>query len=151
MKVKLIIFAMPLLVLLGVSTTVAALERQREPDWQAALNQYLAQRKPTTQRLAVQRMTRASSPQRFQPEMGVAQRLDDWRWEVEVPYPPDELLCVLLAREEGHVEAQQVVYVGHHTDTLWRVGWLVHQGPASPFPPDLTVDLAALGCELGVP
>jgi hypothetical protein len=148
MKAKLIIFAMPLLVLLGVGTTVAALERQREPDWQAALNHYLAQREPSTQRLAVQHMTRASSPQHFQPEMGVAQRLDDWRWTVQLPYPPDELVCVLLAGEEAQ---RQVVYVGHHTDTLWRVGWLVHQGPASPFPSDLAVDLAALGCDLGLP
>jgi hypothetical protein len=80
--------------------------------------------------------------------MGVARRLDDWRWEVRLPYPPDELVCVLLA---GAQAQHQVVYVGHHTDTLWRVGWLVHQGPASPFPPDVAVELAALGCELGVP
>ncbi|MEM7346631.1 MAG: hypothetical protein AAF485_20500 [Chloroflexota bacterium] len=71
-----------------------------------------------------------------------------WVWGIEtVPFPPTAMQCVLLA--EGEIN-QQVIYVGYHTDNLWRVGWLVHEGPTSPFQPEHIVNLTEIGCDLGL-
>jgi hypothetical protein len=43
---------------------------------------------------------------------------------------------------------RQVVFVGYHSDALWRVGWLVHDGPKTPFPATFILQLKALGCDL---
>ena len=83
--------------------------------------------------------------------MGEAVR-NDWRWKVsKLPFPPLAVQCVLLerTRESDGAEDEplrQVVFVGHHSDGLYRVGWLVHEGPKEPFSPELQAHLDAIGC-----
>jgi hypothetical protein len=159
MRTKPIFFLIPLLVLLSAVTTVAALERQRAPDWQTTLDHYLARRQRAGTALRVQRVVFAQQPWRFDAALAsAAPDPEDWRWNAErLPYPPDAVYCVLFENVAGSTAKAaattggQVVYVAHHSDKLWRVGWIVHEGPREPFPPALRADLSALGCDLSLP
>jgi hypothetical protein len=152
-------FAIPLLVLFSVVAVVAGLESRRRPDWQAALDQYLVARslpsESSSERASVLHVANAHTPWNFIPQMGVPFRDADWRWSVDtLPFPPSALYCVLVQHKgvtvpgAGAAPARQVVYVGHHTDALWRSGWLVHTGPHEPFPPELVAQLTRIGCNL---
>lgn len=150
MNAKWLVVLIPLLMLLGMATAVTALEARRTPDWQAALYRYIA-----TQPASVQRVVRARHPDQFTPEMGYPAS-DDWQWQVErLPHPPHDLYCALLrtpgAPSLADDARHRVVYIGYLTDSLYRVGWLVYAGPRSPFPAELTDQLAALGCDLAIP
>ncbi|MCC6166119.1 MAG: hypothetical protein IT329_02715 [Caldilineaceae bacterium] len=154
MKANPLFFLIPLLVLLGTATTVAALESRRTPDWQTTLNRYLAENTQTGKPAQVQTITRARRPDRFTHEMGSSVS-HAWQWQIErLPSPPQELYCVLLHSPVpgmGDEPPAQVLYVGYRTDALYRTGWIVHAGPHSPFPASLPRRLAAVGCDLTLP
>jgi hypothetical protein len=62
---------------------------------------------------------------------------------------------VLLARSGALVGGsgelvRQVVYLVHHSDALYRVGWLAYEGPEEPFDEALRSDLASIGCQLAL-
>jgi hypothetical protein len=40
------------------------------------------------------------------------------------------------------------IFLVHHSDALYRVGWLAYEGPEEPFGPQLAADLASIGCDL---
>jgi hypothetical protein len=153
---KIIGLVFMLAVLFGTMATFVVLESQRRPDWQIALDQYLAHSSVIAKHFTIQKVARAERPDQFRAEMGVPVRdNDDWPWDVDsLPYPPDDLYCVLIesyGRSPAVVPGngqRQVVFVGHHSDTLWRVGWLVHAGPVAPFPPTASLDLKTVGCDL---
>jgi len=86
--------------------------------------------------------------------MGRAVR-NDRKWQiVQMPFPPTELRCALLERRSRSAAGvmgeakRQVIYVGYHSDELWRSGWLVHEGPQESFAAQLLSDLDAIGCDL---
>lgn len=150
MNAKPLYFLLPFLILLGTATTVAALETQRTPDWQTALNRYLAEN--AAQPAQVQTVAHADLPGQFTLELG-SPVSDEWQWSIErLPFPPQELYCVLLqtpAAPGAAGESQaQVVYVGYLSDALYRTGWMVYAGPHHPFPAQLPLQLAAVGCDL---
>lgn len=154
MKAKPLTFVIPLLVLLATATTVAALEAHRTPDWQMALNQYIAQGTLSGRPAYMLQVVRAAHPEQFAPDMGYPVS-DDWQWQIErLPQPPHELYCVLLRQPGAPAPGpagdapSQIVYVGYLSDALYRTGWVVYAGPRSPFPPELLGELAALGCDL---
>jgi len=151
---KIIALAVPLLVLVGVVMILATLERRRTPDWQTTLNDYISQSALDGESVRVQAVVEASKPWNFTASMGKAVR-SSWTWQIaQLPFPPKKLQCVLVERERSPAagaseEAQrQVLYVAYHSDGLWRMGWLVHEGPQEPFTAQLVTDLDAIGCDL---
>jgi hypothetical protein len=62
-------------------------------------------------------------------------------------------MCALLesesiARSPTGEPAYQVVYIGHHSDALWKVGWVVHEGRGDPFSRATEEQISLLGCDL---
>ncbi len=151
---RIITLAFPFLVVVSVVMTVAALEARRTPDWQTALSDYTAGNRLPGEAIRVLAVVEARKPWNFEATMGKAVR-SDWTWQIQqLPFPPTALRCALLERERISAAGvpgerkRQVVFVAYHTDTLWRSGWLVHEGPREPFTPELLADLDTIGCDL---
>jgi hypothetical protein len=157
---RIIALAFPFLVLVGAVITVLALEARRVPDWQSELNSYVARSRLPGETITVLAEVEASRPWNFSPAMGKAVANEGgWPWgngELPPPYPPTAVRCVLLERERkpvtggGGESIRQVIFVGYHSDGLWRAGWLTHEGPLEAFTPELVANLDAIGCDLGI-
>ena len=157
---KIIALAFPFLVLIGAVITVLALEARRVPDWESELNSYIARSRLPNETITVLAQVEASRPRNFSPAMGRAMANESgWPWgngELPPPYPPTAVRCVLLERErkptlgEPGESIRQVIFVSYHSDGLWRAGWLTHLGPQEVFTPELTANLEAIGCDLGL-
>jgi hypothetical protein len=143
--------AAPFLVLVSVMVTFAWFETRKTPDWELALNEYVAWSRLSHETIKIQAVAKAGQPWNFRATMGRPVQ-NDWPWGIaRLPYPPTAVQCVLLEREAVNAAGepvQQVVYVGYHTDTLWRAGWLVQEGPQSPFTLELVNTLTTIGCDL---
>jgi len=153
---RFIALAIPFLVLVSVAVTLAWFEARRAPNWEIKLNNYVAQSGLVPETMQIKAVVEAGRPWNFSATMGKSVR-NDWPWDVdELPFPPTAMRCVLLQQEGKSAFAvagepeRQVIYVGYHNDTLWRAGWLVHEGPQAPFTPELAADLATIGCDLGL-
>jgi len=146
--------AIPSVALMVVAVGLAALETRRRPDWRMTLDEYIAHSASPSETVTVQSVAEAREPWNLRKGMWEAVP-DDWTWTVdELPFPPLGVQCVLLERarrtdignEQGRL--RQVVFVGYHTDGLYRVGWVVHSGPDGPLGQELQTRLAEIGCEL---
>lgn len=148
----------PLMVLAATTVTVVTLEVQREPDWQRELEAYI-EAQAMTETLTVQAVAEAEKPWNFAPRMGIpALNLSTWVTAEKLPYPPREVQCALLARQDPPTGSEtqdvsvpverRIVYVGYHSDTLWNVGWLIHEEPREPFSAEVRAHLATIGCDL---
>lgn len=160
---KILLIGLPLLVALGTATTVMFYDGQRTPGWQQTLEQYLAQSGASSVNAADDQIIASDAaqvPWNFDAEMGHAVvDAQAWQWSIEqLPYPPDALFCVLVddstptstssVTQPTNPPTQRLVYVAHHTDKLWRVGWVVHEGGRAPFAVADTDALGAVGCDL---
>jgi hypothetical protein len=149
---RIIFLAIPFLTLVTVVLSFATLEAQRKPDWRIELDGYITDNFPS-ETITVKEVVVAARPGNFNDAMGQPIRGRGWRWGIdELPYPPQALRCALLERKDNStgLTQRQVVFVGYHTDTLWRVGWLVHTGPKAPFTPEFMTNLVRLGCALNL-
>jgi hypothetical protein len=121
----------------GGEAEVLALERARRP-WQFSRDLGY-----TSYGYSVYYQTDAGGPD------------DDPGNRLPLPYPPQELWCVLLARDgyaSGEVRVEQpnaVVFVGLHMD-LYNADWLVHGEARDLDSGRLREHLDRLGCELGL-
>jgi hypothetical protein len=132
-------------VLAIVAGVFALLEATRMPDWEIALQDYLTQNGWGVNRTPYQ-AARASQPWHFIPQMGRA-IIQDWTWEgIDLPYPPDQVVCVLAGQDGG----ARLLFVCYHSDNLWRSGWVVHEGPQSPFTLADREILRQIGCDLAL-
>ncbi len=151
---RMLALAIPVLALVGVLIAFARLEGRRTPDWEATLNDYISRAAQRGDDIAVLSASEASRPSSFTAAMGTAMR-SGGTWEnVELPFPPQTLRCVLVERKRASASAvsqepiRQVIYVAYHSDKLWHMGWLVYEGPSEPFTAQLAADLQAIGCDL---
>ncbi len=157
---RIIALAFPFLVLVGAVTTVLALEARRTPDWESELNSYIARSRAPGETITILAQVEASRPRNFTPAMGRALPNEGgWPWgmgELPPPYPSTAVHCVLLERVrksatgEAGEALRQVIFVSYHSDELFRIGWLTHEGPQEPFTPELIANLDAIGCDLGI-
>ena len=156
---RIIALALPFLVLIGAVITVLAFEARRTPDWENELNSYIARSRAPGETITILAQVEASRPRNFSPAMGRAMAYGSGLpWGIgEVPsYPPTAVHCVLLERErklatgETGEPIRQVIFITSHSDQLFRVGWLTHEGPQEPFTPELATHLNAIGCALGI-
>ena len=154
MMKKIISLTLPFLVLFGVMIAATQSEARRVPAWRTELSDYIVRTRLPHETMKIEQVVEATHPWHFNPTMGKPVRRG-WVWGIaDLPYPPTTMRCVLL--DQGRQSAlgvagapkRQVLYVGYHTDTLWRAGWLVHEGPTSPFSTAHLTDLETLGCDL---
>lgn len=153
---RMVALAVPLAVLVVGMLAFARLEAQRGPDWRHELDEYVAQSALPSETVTIQSVVRASEPQNFSTEMGRAVR-NEWTWSVIAPpFPAQAVQCVLLERTRqstasGKKESiHQVAFVAHHSDALYRVGWLAYAGPEAPFTQETAAHFAAIGCDLSL-
>ncbi len=156
---RVIALTIPLMVLVATVTILVIFEVQRPPDWKSELEAYIEAR-AVSETLTVQSVVKAEKPWNFAAHMGIpALNLSTWATAEKLPYPPHEVQCVLLVRqnppltqsktqEESGSFERQIVYISYHSDTLWNVGWLTHEGAREPFSADVKEDLATIGCDL---
>ncbi|MGD8625260.1 MAG: hypothetical protein PVF47_08420 [Anaerolineae bacterium] len=66
-----------------------------------------------------------------------------------LPYPPQELWCVLLHRKENRTGRtwRPVILIGQHAD-IYNADWVVHELPREISIPALVDRLSQLGCDL---
>ena len=148
---------LPSLALIALIGGLIIAESGRPAAWQVELNAYLARSNtPPTGGMAVRSVVRANKPWNFGPDMGYAV-VGGGAWSgIDLPYPPEEVWCVLLKRSEvstagsGEEIPYQVVFVSFHSDRLWRQGWVVHKGLGNPFAPAFSECLSAIGCDVGL-
>jgi hypothetical protein len=137
-------------VVLFTAGLVVALELQRGPNWRLELNEYVARHASPTETVRIAALARARKPWNFTAAMGTPER---GAWIVP-SYPPQAVRCALLVHSRllssaSHDESiRQVVFLVHHSDALYRVGWLAYEGPQEPFGPDLVAHLESIDCDL---
>jgi len=149
---RVVALAVPLAVLIFGLGFFVGLEVRRAPNWRLELDEYVAQHRSPSETVTVQTVVKAEKPWHFSPAMGAPADADG----ITPSYPPKEVRCVLLLRgrpsESGADDelVRQVVFLAYHSDVLYRVGWLAHEGPEEPFPAEVLADLALIGCDLGL-
>ena len=134
---------------------------------QAALDQYLAYKNEPE--LRMQSADKASKPSSFHPEMSytsfgnsVFYQTDENYQEASseaeptpissisdlrpLPFPPEEVWCVLLGRG-SQATSSGVVFVALHQD-IHNADWVVHETAGDPFSPDSLNAASAIGCDL---
>ena len=147
----------PSLVLIVLVGAVIAIEARRPADWRVELDEYLQVRNARWPGGATTASSaRASKPWNFSRDMSHAV-INDRAWRgIDLPFPPEEVWCVLLKRdrfltyEPGGETAYQVVFVSYHTDRLWNQGWVIHEGAENPLAPAFIDALSTIGCDLGL-
>ena len=138
------------IVLIVVIVVSAALEAQRPVDWQVTLEAYLAHSVPPA-RASIYAAVQAGHPWAFSRDMGHVV-FQDWRWDGwEAPFPPEEVWCVLLARQPRGEAGYDFLFMTYHSDNLWRYGWLVHERPDHWPDQALPETLIKIGCNLESP
>jgi hypothetical protein len=64
-------------------------------------------------------------------------------------FPPKEVWCVLLARQESGARSYSVVFAGLHMD-MHNGDWVIHYGPQDLAAPEFMETLRLLGCDLEI-
>lgn len=152
-----IVFLIPISALLIVAAILLVLNRRATPSWESRLDQYLAYMRKTSQlSLQVVATTPAISPAKFSPAMSGETFSDSIIFQtthtlstdysadlIPIPYPPNEVMCVLLKTGSQH----QLVYVALH-NSLYNADWIVHVSPDPWGSSILQSSLDAIGCSL---
>jgi hypothetical protein len=148
---KVISLGLALVVLVVLGVAVHRLEARRIPDWRIELDKYIASRWPAKANVRIHSIAVAREPWNMKREMGHPVSSEGMWASVRLPFPPAQVMCVLLERDEK-TPAQGTVYhvvlVCHHSDGLWKHGWVVHEGIGEPFSEALQEQMSALGCDL---
>ncbi len=145
----------PTLAVIILLITLLVLSSNSTPGWKAKLDAYLAYLRTIGEpSYALVTAVPAGNPAGFSAEMSAGSFSDsiallstpasnaDYSAGLQpVPYPPDQLWCVLLA--DG--PQQQVVYVALH-NSLYNAEWLVHVPPDPWGSPALQSTLSNVGC-----
>ncbi len=125
----------------------------QEPRWQEQLDRYLAYRASSAEGPAtVLARSQAQQPSQFRSDLiagssdGVFLATRFGSDAEPVAFPPGDVWCVLIKRNDGLLEVTYVVQkVSLYYDT-----WLVNEGPVAPFTPQFLAALERIGCDLPV-
>jgi hypothetical protein len=148
MAKRIILLSIPLLAALVVLVAWAVVEKGRPPDWRTALDQYISyKRQGSHETLEVESYVHSSHPWDFTQEMSKSTFGDSIIFEVSasdsyseslggdlkpLPYPPDDLWCVLLKLRNNTTAATgteneyRLVFVALYND-LYNAEWIVHE------------------------
>jgi hypothetical protein len=163
---KLLLLFIPFL-LPAVALAAWLLYDQRQPPaWQVELGKYIAyQERRAFMQITAQAVDRAGRPWEFGRDPGYMVYGDtpyyvtDFSYQpsagsggMPLPYPPEELWCVLLKLESVHPFGSpklQLVFVARHQD-LYNAAWVVHAASQPADSPELLHTLAVVGCQIDV-
>jgi len=163
---KAMIVSLLFLVPIVIGATLLAVESRRPPDWQRQVNQYTAyMEQVSAERMTVQEACPAQRPWEFRSEISAAAYGDSPHYQTDygytgknvgakpLPFPPQEIWCVLLGSEQGQAAASteegayRVVFVALHQD-LYNADWVLHEGTGGVFSEELMGILSKIGCDL---
>lgn len=141
------------LVLIIVLVVLAVIEISRPPEWQEALDEYIAHcHDSLDDTVAVVSLERARQPDRFSVEQSRAVFGDDVYYSYgSLPFPPQKVWCALVERKSPplRMARRQVLFVALHQD-LHNADWVVHEGEIEPFSQPFLESLDLVGCDLGL-
>ena len=156
---KIILIAIPLLVLVVIGATLFILSLNRPPEWRVELSSYQTyENVVSSQRPELVASVRASQPWNFTPEMSQVTFSDGNIFITTfapdqttpdgvqpLPFPPEQLWCVQL--REG--AQSQMVFVALHSD-IYYTDWVVHIPAGVWGSSQLQATMDSLGCKLEV-
>ena len=147
---RIVLLGVPLALLIFALGFFVGLEFQRGPDWRLELEEYIARHRGPGESITVREVAKARRPSNFTASMGTPDPHD----RISPTFPPQAVRCALLAHgeacrgEAAGEPVRQVVFLAHHSDALYHVGWVAYAGPEEPFGPQLMDHLALIGCDL---
>jgi hypothetical protein len=153
---KAILLSLPLVILLGTIAVVYVLEEQRTPAYQVVLQQYLARAQSTFGTVRVRDLVEAQHPENFRAGMAEPSISDSNLLTDHLPYPPDQLYCVLIeytatrSLSQGNRPVGQIVFLAFFDDGLWRQGWMVEEGPKGFVDELIAPKIVQIGCPFKV-
>jgi hypothetical protein len=143
-------------------------DQRQPPAWQMELEKYIAsQERGASMGVTQQAVDRASKPWKFIRSPGFivygdtpyyvtdnTYNLDllESSGRMPLPYPPEELWCVLLRLESVYPYGSprlQMVFVARHQD-LYNAAWVVHAAIQPADSPELLHTIAVVGCQIDV-
>lgn len=165
---KLLLLAILVLVPGFVLLLLLLYAKQQPPAWQSELEKYIAyEERGSPLRISEQAVVRAGRPWEFTGGSDYIVYGDTPYYITEntyrpgvtggfsrmpLPYPPEELWCVLLKLEPIHAPAfshYQLVFVARHQD-LYNADWVIHAAIQPPSSPEIEQTLDRLGCDIDV-
>jgi hypothetical protein len=143
-------------------------DKQQPPAWQMELDKYTAyQERSAPVRITQQTVDRARKPWKFMRDSGFLVYGDTPYYVTDntynlgrvggfnrmpLPYPPEELWCVLLRLEPIYAPVSprlQMVFVARHQD-LYNAGWVIHAAIQPADSAELAQTIARVGCDIEV-
>jgi hypothetical protein len=140
--------------------------KQQPPAWQTELEKYIAYKEHASPILITeQSAVRSERPWKFTGDTGYIVYGDtpyyitdntyqsgrDSRFSrMPLPYPPEELWCVLLKMEPRYAPdffKYQLVFVARHQD-LYNADWVIHEANRPPSSPEIKQTLSRIGCNI---
>lgn len=165
---KLLLLSIPVLVPGFVLVLLFLYSKKQPPAWRSELDKYVAYTEHgSSLRIFEQAAVRAGRPWEFNGGSGYIVYGDTPYYITEntyqpgvtggfsrmpLPYPPEELWCVLLKLEPNHAPASfhyQLVFVARHQD-LYNADWVIHAAIQPPSSPEIEQTLSRLGCDINV-
>jgi hypothetical protein len=153
--------------LLAVLVTVVVAEIPKEAGLPAGaqlrLDQFIAHELPPGD-TTVQAAERAKRPEHFERDAGYTVFGDSGCYETDrglngndaggpmpLPYPPEQLWCILLQHKDAKANrtSYAIVFAAMHMD-MHNADWMIHDGPRDLSILGLAESLAQLGCSLGL-
>jgi hypothetical protein len=165
---KLLLLTIPVLVPGFVLVLLFLYAKQQPPAWQSELGKYIAYaERGSPLRISEQTAVRAARPWEFTGGTGYIVYGDTPYYITEntyqpgvtrgfsrmpLPYPPEELWCVLLEVQPIYAPAfsyYQLVFVARHQD-LYNADWVIHAVIQPPSSPEIEQTISRLGCDIDV-
>ena len=148
-----------LLAITLVAASLVAMRMNRTPDWQLELDKYVGYKDSLSSgTTTVQLVDRASRPWDFSRNMSHAVFGDSPYYQTDysyggrrgprpLPFPPEDVRCVLLERDHNEETTYTVVFVAEHQD-LYNADMVIHEGASDLSDQSFTESISVIGCDL---
>jgi hypothetical protein len=148
-----------LLAITLVAASLVAIRTNRPPDWQLELDQYVEYEDSLSSGMTtVQLVDRASKPWNFSRDMSHAVFGDSPYYQTDynyggrrgprpLPFPPEDVWCVLLERDHNAETTYAIVFVAEHQD-LYNADVVIHEGASDLSDQSFTESISVIGCDL---
>jgi hypothetical protein len=155
-----VIFPLLLATALVVASLVA-IRMNRPPDWQLELDEYVGYKdslSSSSGTTTVQLVDRASRPWNFGRDMSQAVFGDSPYFQTDynyggrrgprpLPFPPEDVRCVLLEQDHNEGTMYTIVFVAEHQD-LYNADVVIHEGANDLSNQSFVDSISAIGCDL---
>jgi hypothetical protein len=122
-------------------------------NWQTIVNAYI-EHKGWAHTASVEQAIQADNPENFAQGIGLRTLAQGPYYVVDepfggqngskpLPYPPEDVWCVLLKHPEGY--PHRLIFAVYHVD-LYSAEWVIHEDELAPFNEQTQERVAQLGC-----